>query len=254
MLLEGKKGLVLNVLNEKSIGWAVAKAANEHGARVGVGAQSERMLKNVNELVEGKKGFDIFTIDFMIEEQFEQLRDKVAQEYGKIDFLVHTAAFAPKDGLTGKFMDVSLEGFQTALQISCFSLVQLCKALEPVMNDNASVMAMSYLGSVRACRNYNVMGVAKAALESSIRYLAVDLGPRGIRCNTISPGPMNTVAARGVKGLLDMINYVAETAPLKRAAVQEDVGGAAVYLMSDLSRGVTGQVIYVDAGYNIIAL
>ena len=254
MLLEGKKGLVLNVMNKNSIGWAVAEFARQHGAQVGVGAQNERMLKNVTELTAGDKGYDIFTIDFAFEDQYEQLRKQVEEKYGKIDFLVHTAAFSPKDGLTGKFMDVSLESFQAAIHISCFSLVQLCKALEPVMNDNASVMAMSYLGGVRACRNYNTMGVAKAALESSVRYLAVDLGPRGIRVNTISPGPMNTVAARGVPGLLNMINYVAETAPLKRAAVQEDVGGAAVYLMSDLSKGVTGQVIYVDAGYNIIAI
>ncbi len=254
MLLEGKKGLVLNVMNKNSIGWAVAQSAEKHGAQVGVGAQNDRMLKNVSELIDGKSGFDPFTIDFAVDGEYDRLRDQVAEKYGKIDFLVHTAAFAPKDGLTGKFMDVTLEGFSTALNISCYSLVALCRTLEPVMNDNASVMAMSYLGSVRACRNYNVMGVAKAALESSVRYLAVDLGPRGIRVNTISPGPMNTVAARGVKGLLDMINYVAETAPLKKAAVQEDVGGAAVYLMSDLSQGVTGQVIYVDAGYNIIAL
>ena len=254
MLLEGKKGLVLNITNKNSIGWAVAQAAHQHGAEVGVGAQNERMIENVNKLVEGKGGFDIVTIDFAVDGEYERLVEQVDKKYGKIDFLVHSAAFATKDGLGAKFMDVTLEGFSTALNISCYSLVALCRALEPVMNDNASVMAMSYLGSVRACRNYNVMGVAKAALESSVRYLAVDLGPRGIRVNTISPGPMNTVAARGVPGLLNMINYVAETAPLKRAAVQDDVAGAAVYLISDLSRAVTGQVIYVDAGYNIIAL
>lgn len=254
MLLDGKKGLVLNVTNEKSIGWAVAQAANKHGARVGVGAQGDRTLKNVNELILGKDRFDAFTIDFTLDEEFDQLAEQVAKQYGKIDFLVHSAAFATKDGLQGRFMDVTREGFQMALDISCFSLVRLCLALEPVMADGASVMTMSYLGSVRACRNYNVMGVAKAALESSARYLAVDLGPRGIRVNVISPGPMNTVAARGVKGLLDMINYVGETAPLKRPAVQDDVAGTAVYLMSDLSSGVTGEVIYVDAGYNIVAL
>jgi enoyl-[acyl-carrier protein] reductase I len=254
MLLQGKKGLVLNVTNEKSIGWAVAQAANSHGATVGVGAQSERTLKNVNELIEGQKGYETFTVDFMVDGDYDRLREQVEKKFGKIDFLVHSAAYAAKDGLMGRFLDVSLEGFQMSLNVSCFSLVALCKALEPVMNDNASVMTMSYLGSVRAARNYNVMGVAKAALEASVRYLAVDMGGRGIRVNTISPGPMNTVAARGVRGLLDMINYVADTAPLKRAAVQEDVGGTAAYLMSDLSKSVTGQVIYVDAGYSIIAI
>ncbi|HTQ11405.1 MAG TPA: SDR family oxidoreductase, partial [Fimbriimonadaceae bacterium] len=175
-------------------------------------------------------------------------------KYGKIDFFVHSAAFANRDELARPFIETSRDGWNLALDISAYSLVRLCRALEPVMNDGASVMAMSYLGSVRAVGNYNIMGVAKAALEASVRYLSVDLGPRGIRVNTISPGPMNTVAARGVRGLNDMIDLVAERSPLKRAATQEDVARTAVYLMSDLSSGVTGQIIFVDSGYNIVGV
>ncbi|MES1228343.1 MAG: SDR family oxidoreductase, partial [Armatimonadota bacterium] len=174
--------------------------------------------------------------------------------FGSIDFLVHSAAFANREDLAGRFIDTSREGFAMALDISAFSLIAVCRALEPYMADDGSVMAMSYLGSTRAATNYNVMGVAKAALESCVRYLSVDLGKRGIRVNTVSPGPINTVAARGVKDLGSMITHVHDVAPLKRPFGQDEVGGTAVYLMSDLSRGVTGQIVFVDNGYNISAL
>jgi enoyl-[acyl-carrier protein] reductase I len=255
MLLAGKKGLVLNVTNEKSIGWSVADEAWRAGATVGIGGQSERMMKNVGELAASKpERMFAHQIDFGIESDIEALVEAVRRDYGALDFFVHSAAFAPREALQGRFIDTSRDAFNTALEVSCYSLVRMCKALEPVMNDGASIITMSYLGSVRACANYNVMGVAKAALESAVRYLAVDLGPRGIRVNTVSPGPMNTVAARGVKGLLDMITHVGDLSPLKRAATQEDVGRTSVYLLSDLSSGVTGQVIYVDSGYNVVAL
>ena len=254
MLLEGKKGLVLSVTNDKSIGWAVAKAAHDHGARVGVGAQNERTMRNVGPLVEANERMDAFMVDFQEDAQVDALVSEVREKYGTIDFFVHSAAFAQREDLQGRFIDTSRDGFKLALEISAYSLVRLCAALEPVMNEGGSVITMSYLGSVRACSNYNVMGVAKAALESSVRYLAVDLGAKGIRVNTVSPGPMNTVAARGVKGLLDMIGHVGEMSPLKKAATQSDVAGTSVYLLSDLSSGVTGQVVYVDSGYNIVAL
>jgi enoyl-[acyl-carrier protein] reductase I len=254
MLLEGKKGLVLSITNENSIGWWVADCANKYGATVGVGGQNERMMERVNKLIEGRSGMDGYMVDFQNNAQVEALVEQVKAKYGKIDFLVHSAAFANREDLSGRFIDTSIEGWNLALEVSAHSLVCLCKALEPVFNDGASVMTMSYLGSTRAVRNYNIMGVAKAALEASVRYLAIDLGERGIRVNTISPGPINTVAARGVRGLTDMIDYVAGKAPLKRAATQEDVAGTAVYLMSDLSSGVTGEVIYVDSGYNTVGM
>lgn len=254
MLLAGKKGLVLNVTNKNSIGWAIAEAAAAHGAQVGVGAQNDRMLERVAGLTEGNELMSNFVVDFSDDAQLDRLKSEVAERYGKIDFLVHSAAFANKDDLEGRFIETSREGFAMAMDISCYSFVTLCKTLEPVLADDASVMAMSYLGSTRAVGNYNVMGVAKAALEASVRYLAVDLGQRGIRVNTVSPGPINTVAARGVKGLLGMIDYVHERAPLKRDFGQAEVAGNAVYLMSDLSKGVSGQIIFVDNGYNIVGM
>lgn len=254
MLLSGKKGLVLSVTNKNSIGWAIADHAAQHGAEVGVGAQNERTLDRVQELVDGRDEMTLFQCDFSFDDQLDRLREAVADRYGKIDFLVHSAAYANKEDLSGRFIDTSREGFRTALDISCYSFVKLCQVLEPILNDDGSVMTISYLGSVRAVGNYNVMGVAKAALESAARYLSVDLGGRGIRVNVLSPGPVNTVAARGVKGLLEMIDYVQERAPLKRPYGQEEVAGSAVYLMSDLSRGVTGQIIYIDSGYNIVGI
>jgi enoyl-[acyl-carrier protein] reductase I len=254
MLLEGKKGLVLSVTNKNSIGWHIASYAQEHGAEVGVGGQNERMVEGVDKLIEGRERMSSFMVDFQEDDQLERLASEVSDRFGKIDFLVHSAAFANRDDLAGRFIDTSRDGFKMALEVSCFSLVRLCKVLEPVMNEDGSVITLSYLGSLRAVGNYNVMGVAKAALESAVRYLAVDLGERGIRVNTLSPGPINTVAARGVKGLTTMINYVQERAPLKRPFAQEEVAGSAVYLLSDLSKGVTGQIIYVDSGYNIVGL
>ena len=254
MLLEGKKGLVLNVTNQNSIGWADAKAAHDHGATVGVGAQNERMRERVLPLTKDFERMSVVVVDFSEHEQLTALGQTVHHEFGSLDFLVHSAAFANRDDLAGRFIDTTREGFALALDISAYSIVSLCRALEAYLADGASVMAMSYLGSTRAASNYNVMGIAKAALESCVRYLAVDLGVRGIRVNTISPGPINTVAARGVKDLGAMITHVHDVAPLKRPFGQAEVGGTAVYLMSDLSRGVTGQIVFVDNGYNISAL
>jgi len=254
MLLQGKKGLVLSVTNKNSIGWAIAEAAAQHGATVGIGAQNERTIENVNKLIEGNPSYAPFIVDFQNDDQVAKLVEDVATKFGKIDFFVHSAAFAKREDLQGRFVETSVDGFQTALDVSCYSLVKMCRALEPVMNDDGSVVTLSYLGSVRSVGNYNVMGVAKAALESSVRYLAADLGVRGIRVNTLSPGPINTVAARGVKGLTEMIGYVHDRAPLKRPFGQTEVAGSGVYLLSDLSRGVTGQVIYVDNGYNIVGM
>lgn len=254
MLLSGKKGLVLNVTNDKSIGWAIADLAEQHGAEVGVGGQNERMMERVNALIENRSKMRSFLVDFRDDDQLDALVAEVEKAYGKIDFLVHSAAFANKEDLSGRFIETSRDGFALALDVSCYSLVKLCKVFEPLFNEDASVVTLSYLGSTRAVGNYNVMGVAKAALESSVRYLAFDLGTKGVRVNTLSPGPINTVAARGVRGLLDMIGYVNDRAPLKREFGAGEVAGSAVYLLSDLSRGVTGQIIFVDSGYNIVGL
>lgn len=254
MLLQGKKGLVVSVTNANSIGWAVADLAAQHGAVVGITAQSEKTKGRVEDLIAGRENMNLHLLDFSYEDQLERFAQEVAETYGKIDFLVHSAAFANREDLEGRFIDTSRAGFATALDVSAYSLVALCRTLEPLFNDDASVVTMSYLGSTRAAGNYNVMGIAKAALEASVRYLAVDLGDRGIRVNTVSPGPINTVAARGVKGLLGMLDYVADRAPLKRPYGQTETAGATVYLLSDLGKGVTGQILFVDSGYNIVAM
>ena len=254
MLLEGKKGLVLNVTNDKSIGWAIADLANQHGATVGLGAQNERLLEKVQKLVVDRERFDLFTIDFLFDEQFGQLREQVEQKYGKLDFLVHSAGFAPRPAMEGRFIDTTLEDFQVAMNASAYSFVRMCKEFEPLLNDEASVVTLSYLGSTRVAPNYNVMGMCKAALEAAVRYLAYDLGDRGIRVNTVSPGPVRTLAGSGVKGLKDMIAHVHESAPLKRPYAQPEAASTALYFLSDLSKGVTGQIVFVDSGYNTVAL
>jgi enoyl-[acyl-carrier protein] reductase I len=254
MLLAGKRGLVLNVTNKNSIGWAVAEALHEHGAQVAVGAQNERLLEKVRELTAGKERMSDLTVDFSDDAQMEAMAKTVGERFGQIDFFVHSAAFANREDLAGAFIKTSREGFLTSMDISAYSLVAACRALEPVTADDASVMTMSYLGSTRAVGNYNVMGVAKAALESCVRYLAFDLGTRGIRVNTVSPGPIQTVSARGVRGLTDMIDYVHERAPLKRPFGQAEVAGTCVWLASDLSKGVSGQIVFVDDGYNIVGM
>lgn len=254
MLLEGKKGLVLNVVNDRSIGWAIADLANREGAVVGVGAQNERLLPKVEKLLEGRKGFETVMVDFTIEEDYPKLRQAVEEKFGKIDFFVHSAAFAPKESMYGAFRDITLADFTTAMQISAHSLLRLAQTLEPVMNDEGAIVALSYLGSSRAAPGYNMMGICKAALEAEIRYLALDLGERGIRVNTVSPGPIRTIAAMGVPGLQEKIKAVHDRAPLKREYGQEEAAGAAVYMLSDLARGVTGQILFVDSGYSIAAL
>jgi enoyl-[acyl-carrier protein] reductase I len=254
MLLEGKKGLVLNVTNKNSIGWAIADRANREGATVGVGGQNERLVEGVHRLIEGRERFDPFIVDFGFEEQYDRLAEQVGAKYGKIDFLVHSVGYAPKEALTGRFIDTSLEDFNVAMNASAYSLVRLCRAMEPLLNDEASVMTLSYLGSTRIATNYKVMGMCKAALEAAVRYLASELGDRGIRVNTVSPGPVNTISGRGVAGLTTMIEHVKNVSPLRRPYGQNEAAGAALYLLSDLSQGVTGQILFVDSGYNVLAM
>ena len=253
MLLEGKKGLVLNVTNKNSIGWAIADLAEKNGAIVGVGAQNERLQEGVLKLTAGRDNFKHFTIDFSFEEQYEVLHDQVKNEMGKLDFFVHSVGFAPKDALTNRFIETKLEDFQVAMNASVYSMIRSCQTLEPLMNDDASIITLSYIGSTRVMNNYKVMGLCKAALESSVRYLATELGERGIRVNTVSPGPVNTISGRGVSGLGDFINHVHNAAPLKREYGQEEAASTALYLLSDLSKGVTAQIIFVDSGYNVMA-
>jgi enoyl-[acyl-carrier protein] reductase I len=252
-LLEGKKGVVLGVANERSIGWAVAQAAQAHGAIVGVGVQNDRMAGSAAKLVEGTS-MQMFIADLNLEEDLERMRGELQEAYGILDFVVHSVAFAVREDLTEPFIRTSREGFRIALETSAYSFVAAARALETILADDASLITMTYLGSQRVLPNYNVMGVAKAALEASTRYLAYDLGARGIRVNAVSPGPIMTVSARGIKGFSGILDVIGERAPLKRPAEQAEVAASSVYLLSDLSKGVTGQILYVDSGYNVMGL
>jgi enoyl-[acyl-carrier protein] reductase I len=254
-LLDGKKALVLGVANRWSIATAIARALHAHGASLMLTYEGERTRDEVEKLALELGGASTCAADVAKDESLAALREFVASRFGTLDVLVHSLAFARKEELAGKYFATSRSGFGLALDISAFSLVALCRELQPLFAERASVMAMTYLGSVRAVRNYNVMGVAKAALESSVRFLAEDLGELGgVRVNAISAGPIKTASARAVGDFTKILSDVAAKSPLRRNATADDVAGAAVFLASDLSQAITGHVLYVDAGYNIIGI
>ncbi|AUN98664.1 SDR family NAD(P)-dependent oxidoreductase [Bacteriovorax stolpii] len=252
-LLTGKKALVLGIANDMSIAWGITKALKAEGAQVALSYLNENLQKRVEPLAAEVGADFIFEMDVTIDEHYERIQKIVEEKWGKFDILVHSLAFGDKNDLKGRFVETSRNGFKMACDISAFSLIGLCNALKNNMNDDASVIAMTYHGSVKVLKGYNVMGVAKAALEASTRYLADDLGPQNIRVNCISAGPIRTLAASAVPGLKDFLKVIEEKAPLRKNVTQDDVGGTAVYLASRLSHGVTGQVLYVDSGINIMA-
>lgn len=252
MLLDGKKGLIVGVANKHSIAWAIAQATAREGAQLAFNYQNDRLKGNVEELANTIAGARSFPCDVASDDEIAALLKSVETEFGQLDFLVHSVAYAPREELTGEFVNTSRQGFATALDISAYSLVAVARAALPLMKDGGSIITLSYLGAERVVPHYNVMGVAKAALEASVRYLAHDLGPRGIRVNAISAGPIRTLAARGVSGITKMVDHHREVAPLRRATEQAEVGDTALFLLSSLGRGITGEVIYVDGGYHIL--
>ena len=252
-LLTGKKALILGVANDMSIAWGIAKALKAEGAQVALSYLNENLQKRVDPLA-AEVGADFtFEMDVTNNEHYERIQKIVEEKWGKFDILVHSLAFGDKADLKGRFVETSREGFKMACDVSAFSLIGLCNALKNNMNDDSSVIAMTYHGSTKVLKGYNVMGVAKAALEASARYLADDLGPQNIRVNCISAGPIRTLAASAVPGLKDFLKVIEEKAPMRKNVTQEDVAGTAVYLSSRLANGVTGQVIYVDSGISIMA-
>jgi enoyl-[acyl-carrier protein] reductase I len=257
-LLTGKTGLILGVANERSIAHAIAKQAHEHGARFGVTNLPGEKFQNRARKAMQAGGFGdnpLYELDVADDASLDALFEKVPNDLGKLDFLVHSLAFANKDYLAiGKFLETPREVFQQALDISAYSLIDLCRRAGPHLNDGASVIAMTYLGSDRAVPGYNVMGVAKAALESSARYLAFEMGERQVRVNCISAGPVRTLSAMAVGGIDEMFDHTTKKAPLRRNIEADEVGKAATYLLSDLSSGTTGEVLYVDSGFNIVGL
>ena len=255
MLLEGKTGLIMGVANKRSIAWGIANAVNREGARLVLTYQSERLGENVRELAPSLKNPLLLQCDVGSDEQIQSLMSRIREEIGHLDFLVHALAFAPKEALDGMYANTKRDDFKTALDVSAYSLVAVANAAAPLMKDRqGSVVTLTYLGSERVVQNYNVMGVAKAALEASVRYLANDLGPSGIRVNAISAGPIKTLASMGVGGISNMIKLHTERAPLRKAVDIDEVGDAAMFLVSSLSRGITGEVIYVDGGYHILGV
>ncbi|HEY6973872.1 MAG TPA: enoyl-ACP reductase [Nitrospiraceae bacterium] len=252
MLLDGKKGLIIGVANKHSIAWAIAQSTASQGARLLFNYQNERLKENVEELVATMPGSKAFACDVGDDVQIEALMQHVHKEVGQLDFLVHSVAFAPREELTGQFVNTTRKGFATALDVSAYSLVAVTRAAMPLMTEGGSVVTLTYLGAERVVPHYNVMGVAKAALEATVRYLAHDLGPKNIRVNAISAGPIKTLAARGVSGISKMVDHHKEFAPLRHATEQGEVGDTALFLISPLGRGITGEVIYVDGGYHIL--
>ncbi|MEP7271760.1 MAG: enoyl-ACP reductase [Acidobacteriota bacterium] len=252
MLLEGKNGLIVGVANKHSIAWAIADAAAREGARLVFNYQNERLRENVEGLIAEVPGASAFACDASDDTQIADLMKHVENEVGQLDFLVHSIAYAPREELVGEFVDTSRSGFAMTMDVSVFSLVALTRAALPILREGASIVTLTYLGGQRVVPRYNVMGVAKAALESAVRYLANDLGPRGIRVNAISAGPIRTLAARGVSGISKMVDQHRLVAPLRRATEQAEVGDTGLFLISHLSRGITGEVIFVDGGYHVL--
>ena len=254
MLLENKKGLVFGLANNYSIAWAIAQEAKAQGAELGFTYLNEAIEKRMRPLAESLGSPLILPCDVASDEQIAAVFDQVARTWGKLDFLVHSIAFARKEDLEGRYADTSREGFRIALETSAYSLVSLSRAAAPLMKEGGSILTLSYYGAEKAVKNYNVMGVAKAALEASVRYLAADLGPEGIRVNAVSAGAIKTLSAKGIRGFSEMLGVYAERTPLRRNVETSEVGKASVFLLSDSSSGITGEVLHVDTGYNILGM
>ncbi len=252
-LLTGKKGIIFGVADRHSIAWGIAQSTAAAGARLAFTYQIERFRKNLEDLTREIENPLLLECDVTNDEQIEEVYRKIAEEFGTLDFVVHSVAHARREDLAGKFRDTSRDGFKFALDVSAYSLIAVTRPAIPLMPNGGSIMTMTYLGSERAALGYNVMGVAKAALEANVRYLAADLGPQDIRVNALSAGPINTLAARGVPGFVDFAKYLREKSPLATKTDINQLGDAALFLVSDLSRGITGETIYCDAGYHMIA-
>lgn len=254
MFMKGKKGLIIGVANNKSIAYGIAKACRAQGAELAFTYLGEQLKKRVEPIAAELGSDKVYPLDVSKPEEIAALKESIEKDFGTIDFLVHSVAFAPREALDGRFVNTTKEAFRVAMEISVYSLIDVTQGLLGVLNNNASILTLTYYGSVKYIPRYNVMGVAKAALEASVRYLAADLGPQGIRVNAISAGPIKTLAASGIGDFRMILKWNEANAPLRKNVTIEEVGNSAMYLLSDLASGVTGEVHYVDAGYNIMGL
>lgn len=255
--LTGKNALVTGIANNRSIAWGIAQQLHQAGAELGVTYlpdEKGRFEKKVRDLVEPLQPSVFLPCNVQDDAQIDATFEAIEKQWGKLDILIHCLAFANKEDLSGEFSQTSRQGFTTALEISTYSLTRLAAAAKPLMKEGGSIVTMTYLGGVKVIPNYNVMGIAKSGLEMSVRYLAAELGPSNIRVNAISAGPIRTLASSAVGGILDMIHHVEKVAPLRRTVTQLEVGNTATFLSSDLASGITGQVLYVDAGYEIMGM
>lgn len=254
-LLEGKTGLIVGVANRRSIAWAIARAWHEAGARLAFTYQGDRVRDNVEELARSlDPQSPVIRCDVTRDEDIEATFSTLGGRFGVLDLLLHSVAFAPREALEGRFLETSREAFRIAHDVSAYSLVALARAAAPLMTRGGSILGLSYYGAEKVVPHYNVMGVAKAALEACTRYLAYDLGPQRIRVNCISAGPVNTVAARGIAGFVDMLRHYEERAPLRRNVTLEELGATGLFLAGDGAAAITGQVLYVDSGYQIMGM
>ena len=255
MIMQGKKGVILGIANKKSIAYGIAKACREQGAEMAITFLNERFEQKLAPIAEDLGcGARLYPCDVSKPEEIKALKDSLEKDFGQIDFIVHSIAFAPKEGLSGRFTDISKEAFDVAMDISVYSLIEITRELKPILSDRSSVLTLSYYGGEKYIPNYNLMGVAKAALEMTVKYLAEDLGRDGIRVNAISAGPIKTLAAAGIGDFSFMLKWNAAHAPLKKNVTIEEVGNSGMYLLSDLSSAVTGEIHYVDGGYNIMGM
>ncbi|WP_373033990.1 enoyl-ACP reductase FabI [Sulfurovum sp.] len=255
MVMKGKKGVILGIANKKSIAYGIAKACQEQGAEMAITFLNERFEQKLAPIAEDLDcGARLYPCDVSKPEEIKALKESLEKDMGEIDFIVHSIAFAPKEGLSGRFYEISKEAFDVAMDISVYSLIEIVRELKPILSSSSSVLTLSYYGGVKYIPNYNLMGVAKAALEMTTKYLAEDLGKDGIRVNAISAGPIKTLAAAGIGDFGFMLKWNQAHSPLKENVTINQVGNSGMYLLSDLSSGVTGEIHYVDAGYNIMGM
>ena len=254
-MIKNKKGIIFGIANDHSIAWGIAKNLHKNGAKLSITYQNETLLKRVKPLADQVECELLVECDFSKQNSIENTINKVSNTWGNIYFVIHAAAYSEKNELNGRYIDTSKDNFIKSLNISCYSFTNLAKLSEPILNEGGSLLTLSFYGSKKVMPNYNVMGVAKAALESSVRYLAVDLGGRGIRINALSAGMMRTLAGSAVKNARSMFKFAEKHKPLKDIPLNlDDIGSSGLYLISDLSRGVSGEIHYVDQGYNIIVI
>ncbi len=253
-LMAGKRGLIMGVANNRSIAWGIAKAAHDQGAELAFTYQGDALKKRVEPLAESIGSKIVLACDVTDTASMDQVFATLAQEWGRLDFVVHAIAYADKDELTGRYVETTADNFNKSLNISCYSFTAIAQRAEKLMNEGGSLLTLTYYGAEKWMPHYNVMGVAKAALEASVRYLAADLGPNNIRVNAISAGPIKTLAASGIGDFRYILRWNEYNSPLRRTVTIEEVGQSALFLLSDMSRGVTGEILHVDSGYHVVGM